>query len=49
MGLWVSMSISGAEMGLADDLLQFGLLFCLMFVVVCVNMVGLYKLNPVYP
>lgn len=40
MGLWVSMSISGAEMGLADDLLQFGLLFCVMFCVVCVNMIG---------
>jgi hypothetical protein len=40
MGMWVSMSISGAEMGLADDLLQFALLFCSMMIVVCVNMIG---------
>ena len=40
MGMWVSVSISGAEMGLADDILQFALLFCSMMLVVCVNMVG---------
>ena len=40
MGMWVSMSISGAEMGLADDILQFALLFCSMMIVVCVNMIG---------
>ena len=40
MGMWVSVSISGAEMGLADDILQFALLFCSMMLVVCVNMIG---------
>jgi len=40
MGLWVSMSISGAEMGLADDILQFCLLFSALFVVICVNIIG---------
>ena len=40
MGMWVSISISGAEMGLADDILQFALLFCSMMLVVCVNMIG---------
>ena len=40
MGMWVSVSISGAEMGLADDILQFALLFCSMMIVVCVNMIG---------
>ena len=40
MGMWVSVSISGAEMGLADDILQFALLFCSMMIVVCVNIIG---------
>ena len=40
MGMWISISISGAEMGLADDILQFALLFCSMMLVVCVNMIG---------
>merc|ERR1719424_2691624 len=39
MGLWVSISISGAEMGLADDILQFGVLFCTLLVVVSVNII----------
>jgi len=30
-----TLSISGAEMGLADDILQFALLFCSLFVVGC--------------
>ena len=45
MGLWVSMSISGAEMGLADDILQFGLLFCILLTVVCVNMIGVENIE----
>jgi hypothetical protein len=45
MGMWVSMSISGAEMGLADDILQFALLFCSMMIVVCVNVIGYENLR----
>ena len=45
MGMWVSMSISGAEMGLADDILQFVLLFCSLMIVVCINMIGYDKVK----
>ena len=45
MGLWVSISISGAEMGLADDILQFGVLFCTLLVVVSVNIIGFDNLK----
>ena len=45
MGLWVSISISGAEMGLADDILQFGLLFCTLLMVVSVNIIGFDNLR----
>jgi len=45
MGLWVSISISGAEMGLADDILQFGVLFCTLLMVVSVNIIGFDNLR----
>ena len=45
IGLWVSVSIAGTEMGIADDILQFAVLFCALFMLICINMIGGAKMK----